>query len=373
MKKILFALLAFAYCLGLAGISAYSKSQNRQSKEINEAKSSENSKTAWLGVMTQTVDDDIADAFDIEVDHGAIINEVIDDSPAEKANLKEGDVITSFNDQKVWDQDDLTDFVEDAEAGSKAALVVVRNGKEITVNVELGERARRDGWAFRSQDAPGAVWFDGPDDMQVFHWGGGGYIGVQLSDLTEQLASYFGVPGGEGVLITEVNKDSPAEKAGLMAGDVITGINDEEVSNYGDVKEIVSESDEGDKLKITIVRNKKEQSIEVTVAEADEDNNEFGYQFFLVPPVPNVPDIDVRVPRARGRFNRDNDRPGAYFDYDSYKKEMEAFKADMEKYKEAMKALNKDMGRTKKDDQSRLEREIEELRAKIAELEKRIQ
>jgi len=370
MKKIVFALLAFAFCLGLAGISGYSKSQSRQGKETNESKSS---KTAWLGVMTQTVDDDIADGFDIDVDHGAIINEVIDGSPAEKADLKEGDVVISFNGQKVWDQDDLTDFIEDAEIGSQATLVVVRDGKEITVNVELGERARSDSWAFRSKNAPGAAWFNSPGDMHAFHWGGGGYIGVQLSDLTKQLSNYFGVAGEEGVLITEVNEKSPAEKAGLLAGDVITRINDEEVSSYGDVKEIVSESDEGDKLKFSIVRNKKEQAIEVTVAEADEDNNEFGYQFFQVPPVPNIPDIDVRVPRARGRYNKDDDRPGAYFDYDNYKKDMKAFKADMEKYKMEMKALNKDLGRTKNNDVSALEREIEELRAKIAELEKRIQ
>ncbi len=373
MKKVLLALVVVALCLGLAGISAYSKSQSRQSKEAKESRSSKNSKTAWLGVMTQTVDDDIADAFDIDVDHGAIVNEVINNSPAEKGDIKEGDVIISFNGQEVWDQEELTDFIADAEAGSQASLIVVRDGKKVTVNVELGERARSDTRLFRNDDAPGTAWFNGPDDMQVFHWGGGGYIGVQLSDLTEQLSNYFGVSSREGVLITEVNEDSPAEKAGLLAGDVITAINNEDVSDYGDVKEIVSESDEGDKLNITIVRNKKEQSIEVTVADANENNNEFGYQFFQVPPVPNVPDIDVRVPRVRGRVHNGDDTPGAYFDFDNYKKDMSAFKAEMEKYKEEMKAFNKDMGRTKRDDQFRLEREIEELRAKIAELEKRIQ
>ena len=209
----------------------------------------------------------------------------------------------------------------------------------------------------------------------MFNWGGGGYIGVQLTDLTDQLSNYFGITNGNGVLITEVNEDSPAKKAGLMAGDVITGIDGEEVTSYGDVKEIVSGSDEGDKLKFTIMRNKKEQLIEVTVAEDDEDNNEFGYQFFRAPDVPNIPDIDIPVPRgphARGRYNNDNDTPGAYFDFDNYKKDMEAFKADMEKYKMEMKALNKDKGRSKESDVSALEREIEELRAKIAELEKKI-
>jgi len=265
----------------------------------------------------------------------------------------------------------LTDFIEESELGSKATIGIVRGGKEMTVEVELGSRPRGSSWAFKNGDTPGAFWFNGPDDVQLFNWSDRGYIGVQLSELTDQLAEYFGVTHGDGVLITEVDKDSPAEKAGLHAGDIITEIDGQEVSDYGEVKEIVSESDEGDKLSLTVVRNKNEQKIEVVVAQ--NEKGEYGYQFFQVPPVPNVPDIDVRVPRMRGKYNNDNDTPGAYFDYDNYKKDMDAFKADMEKYKMEMKALNKDMKSFNKDDQRKLEREIEELRAKLLELEKKIQ
>jgi hypothetical protein len=277
----------------------------------------------------------------------------------------------SFNSQKVWDSDDLTDFVEDSEVGSKAAIGVMRAGKELTVEVELGSRPRGSSWAFRNDNAPGAVWFNGPDDVQMFNWNGGGYIGVQLSELTKQLAEYFGLADGDGVLITEVEENSPAKKAGLRAGDIITEIDGEKVSSYGEVKEMVSKSDEGDKLSFTVVRNKSEQKIEVTVAE--NENGEFGYQFFHPTPLPDMPDIDVRVPRVRGKYNHGNDAPGAYFDYDNYKKEMDAFKAEMDKYKMEMKSLNKDMGRFDKDGQRKLEREIEELRAKLQELEKKIQ
>ncbi|HEX2896523.1 MAG TPA: hypothetical protein VHP63_00545, partial [candidate division Zixibacteria bacterium] len=143
--------------------------------------------------------------------------------------------------------------------------------------------------------------------------------------------------------------------------------------DYGDVKEMVSESEEGDKLAVTIIRDRKAQTIEVEVIESDENSDEFGFQYFTPPPVPNVPDIDVRVPRVRGLYNRDKDDPSAYFDYDSYKADMEKFKADMEKYKIEMKALSKDMKRHDKNDQADLEKEIEELRAKILELEKKIQ
>jgi len=375
MKKVLTAFVAVVLCLGLTAAFVVGKPQSRTSKD--ESKSTEakkSSKTAWLGVMTQTVDEDIADAFDVDVDFGAIINEIIKDSPAEDADLNEGDVITSFNGQKVWDSDDLTDFIEESEIGAKATLGIMRDGKELKVEVELGSRPRNSSWSQgRNNNTPGVYWFNGPDDMRVFNWSGGGYIGVQLTELTDQLGQYFGVTGNEGVLITEVNEDSPAEKAGLKAGDVITSINDEEVSEYGDVKEMVSESKEGDKLAVTIIRDKKSQTIEVEVVESDENNDEFGFQYFTPPPVPNVPDIDVRVPRVKGLYNRNNNDPKAYFDYDSYQAEMERFKADMEKYKEEMKALSKDMKRYNKGDQGALEKEIEELRAKILKLEKKIQ
>lgn len=375
MKKVLTTIVAIVICLGLTAAFVVGKPQSRSTKE--KSKSSETkitSKTPWLGVMTQTVDDDIADAFEVDVDYGAIINEIVQDSPAEKADLEEGDVIISFNGKKVWDSDDLTDLIEESETGAKATLGILRDGKEMTVNVELGSRPRNSSWVSRgSHNTPGVYWFNGPDDMRVFNWSGGGYIGVQLTELTDQLGLYFGVKNDEGVLITEVNEDSPAEKAGLEAGDVITAINNEEVSDYGDVKEMVSESEEGDKLAVTIIRDKKSQTIEVVVEESDDNNDEFGFQFFTPPPVPNVPDIDVRVPRVRGLYNREKDGHNNYFDYDSYQADMEKFKADMEKYKEEMKAMSKEMKRYNQNDQSDLEKEIEELRAKIRELEKKIQ
>jgi serine protease Do len=338
MNKILATLAVVVLCLGLTAAFVLGKPQSRQSKNESESTRTEKpSKTAWLGVMTQTVDEDIADAFEVEVDYGAIINDVLEDSPAEKAEFKEGDVIISFNGNKVWDSDDLTDFVEDSEVGDKATIGIMRDSKEMTIAVELGSRPRGMAWAERNNGTPRTFFHSGPDDMQVFHWGGGGYIGVQLSELTDQLGDYFGVADGEGVLITGVSEDSPAEKAGLLAGDVITAVNDNEVSDYGQVKEIVSESEEGDKLAVTIVRGKKVQKVEVIVEESD-GREDFGYQFFSVPPVPNVPDIDVRVPRIRGNFNRDH---SGYFDYENYQQDMERFKADMEKYKEEMKALPK--------------------------------
>ena len=368
MKKVLIAAVVVVFCLSLTGAFVFAKPQSRNVKK-DKQKIEKSDKTAWLGVMTQTVDEDIADAFEIDIDYGAIINEVIDDSPAEKADLEEGDVIISFNGQKVWDQHDLTDFILESGVGSKANIGIMRDGREKNVSLELGSLPSRVNWSSRKHDAPHSFGYVGPDDVQFFHFSGGGYIGVELSELSDQLGEFFGVSGGDGVLITGVSEDSPAKKAGLQAGDVIVEIDNKHVSDYNDIREIVSGSDEGDELAVVILRSKKKQTVEVTVEESEGNNFNFGYNF-QVPPVPNVPDIDVRVPRVKGNFNRDGN---AYFDYDNYKEEMEKFKADMKLYKDDMKALSRDMNRMKGDRKDELEQQIKELNERIRELERKIQ
>jgi len=360
MKKSLILAVAGLFCLALVAALISAK----------PIKSTKASKSAWLGVYTQSVDKDIADAFDVDVDHGAIINDVIADSPAEKAGLKDGDVIISFNGQKVWDQNDLTDFIDDADAGSKATIGVIRDGKEMTVKVELTSRPEGSEESDWNDETPHGVLFNGPKNSRMFSWGGGGYVGVQLADLTEQLANYFGVTGGQGVLITEVSKDSPAEKAGLHAGDVITSIDNDKVSEYGEVKEIVSGSKPGNKLSFSIVRDKKEQKLDVEVVKGK--NDEYGYRFFEMPALPPIPDMDNRAPRARGNFNHPGDDRSEYFDYDSYNDDMKQFKADMEKYKADILELSKEMKRLKSADQTDLQKQIDELKAKLTEMEGKI-
>ena len=342
------------------------------------AKPAKRSNNAWLGVNTQSVDRDISDAFELDIDYGAIVNEVLGDSPADEAGIDDGDVIISFDGQKVWDQDDLLDFIDEKKAGDLVAIELFRDGKNMTVNVELGKRQRSRGiFSYDSRGKNrGNVRFV-PGRGKVRHFGfSSGYVGVSLSTLSEQLADYFGVKGDNGVLISEVSEDSPAEKAGLKAGDVIIAIGDEEISDYSDVKEIVSESDEGDKLTFTILRNKRQQEIEVEVAESDESS--FGYRILtapdiaVIPEIPDIPDIDIYVPKARGSYNRFNRDNNSYFDYDEFLEGMSEFKEEMAEFKKEMKDLDWKFNRLQKEDRRELKAELDKLRKQLKKMEKKL-
>ena len=98
--------------------------------------------TAWLGVYTQSVDSDLADAFALSVDHGAIVNEVVKDSPADEAGLREDDIIISLGSDRIRDDEDLIDLVSDQDPGDEVVLKVLRDGKEKEIKVILGKRPR---------------------------------------------------------------------------------------------------------------------------------------------------------------------------------------------------------------------------------------
>ena len=364
MKRLFTTAITAAMLLGLAAAPLSAK----PAKKSN----------AWLGVYTQSVDRDISDAFELDIDYGAIVNEVLGDSPADEAGINDGDVIISFDGQKVWDQDDLLDFIEEKKAGESVALELIRDGKSVTVNVELGKRPRSRGvFSSETKRQHGKNYRLFSDRGKVRHFGfSSGYVGVSLTTLSEQLADYFGVKGDKGVLISEVSEDSPAEKAGLKAGDVIIAIGDEEISDYSDVKEIVSESDEGDKLTFTILRNKRKQNIEVEVGESEDSS--FGYRFFtgpdlaIIPEIPPIPDIDFYVPKVRGRHNRFNIDDNGYFDYDEFLEEMGEFKEDMAEFKKEMKDLNWKFKRLEKEDRRELKAELDKLRKQLKEMGKKL-
>ena len=93
----------------------------------------------WLGVYTQSVDYEVAEAFDLGVQYGAVINEVMEDSPAEIAGLKSGDVLVALNGEKVTDSDDLIDLMAETKPGDNLEITFVRDGQEKNITVTAGE------------------------------------------------------------------------------------------------------------------------------------------------------------------------------------------------------------------------------------------
>ncbi len=126
-------------------------------------------------------------------------------------------------------------------------------------------------------------------------------IGVSTMQLTKQLADYFGIASGRGVLVTAVTEDGPAAKAGVKAGDVITAIDGEEIDSPGDVSRVITSKKEGD-VTLTVIRNKSQQTIRVTPREGSGFSGSFvrpqvGRR--IVIPRIQFPDVNIAMPQIQ--------------------------------------------------------------------------
>ena len=205
---------------------------------------------------------------------GAVIDRVQVGSPAERAGLREGDVVTEFDGERVRSIRQFSRLVRDTPPGRSVRVIVLRNGQQQTLNVqpESGrDRVRRFDRDFNFNfDFDFARDFDFDLDRWLPSEGGfafafGNRLGATLTPLSDQLAQYFGVK--DGVLVSSVEMDSAASRAGLRAGDVITEAGGRMVSRPSDVTESIRRTDQGSALSLKIVRDKKEMTLSATVPE----------------------------------------------------------------------------------------------------------
>ena len=248
------------------------------------------SEKAWLGVYLQDINRDLREAMDLESKRGALIAGVVEDSPAEEAGIEEEDVIVEFDGEKVRNSSALTKLVKKRSPGDEITLTLVRDGKEKGIKVVLGKKPE-ESFFFSFDDEP---YLDMAKKLKwpggySFTWSYGSRIGVKVQDLSEQLGDYFGVEDAEGVLITEVEEDMPAKKAGLKAGDVIVEADGDKVDDTQELREIISEKEEGEKVEIEVIRDRKAQtfSVEVEVGAA----SDFYSQAMKLQVLPDKPDV----------------------------------------------------------------------------------
>ena len=230
---------------------------------------------SWLGVETQEVTSEKAKELKLSVERGVLLGRIIPDSPAAKAGLKENDVVTEINGQRVEGAAQFRRMIREIPAGRSAQLTVWRDGRAQTLNVTLGKAEdRHSAWM---KAAPGTFAFRVPEipdtielpNLPQMDWGGMVFpgmrprLGIDAEDLNGQLGAFFGAPEGEGVLVREVNPGSPAEKAGLKAGDVITKINDERIRSIGNLHEKLAAKRDDKTVKLGMLRNRSEMNITV--------------------------------------------------------------------------------------------------------------
>jgi serine protease Do len=229
---------------------------------------------SWLGVETHEVTADNAKELKLPAERGVVVGGVTKDSPAAKAGLKENDVITEVNGQRVEGSAQFRRMIHEIPAGRAAQLTVWRDGRAQTLSATLGKaEERHNTWmgatpgnfAFRMPEVmelPDMPSIDLGGEMGVLP-GGRPRLGIDAEDIGGQLGSFFGAPDGEGILVRSVNSGSAAEKAGLKAGDVITSFNGERVRSLGDLRQKLASQHDAKTAKIGVLRNKSEVTLSV--------------------------------------------------------------------------------------------------------------
>jgi S1-C subfamily serine protease len=183
---------------------------------------------------------------------GVMVREINPDGPAAKAGLKEGDEIVKAGDKDVKDYQDLTDIVGSHKPGDKLTLHVLRDGKEQQFTVTLGERAER----------------QGPRTEEPGRERASAFLGVRTQPLTPELKGRLGVAADSGALVGDVMPDSPAAKAGLKEGDVITSINGKAVKSSEELRDAIREAGVGKEVTLKVDRGKEEKEFKAKLAEA---------------------------------------------------------------------------------------------------------
>src|SRR5467141_1197584 len=232
--------------------------------------------SSWLGVETHEVTTEKAKELKLPAERGVVLGKIVPDSPAAKAGLKENDVVTELNGQRVEGAAQFRRMVHEIPAGRSIQLTVWREGRSQTLLVTLGKSEHGRHAMKMVAPTPGTFAFRMPDMPEIpaipsMEWNGGvlagGHprLGIDAEDLNGQLGAFFGAPDGEGILVREVNSGSPAEKAGVKAGDVITSLNGERIRTVGELREKLSaKRDEKDRtVKLGVLRNKSEVSLTV--------------------------------------------------------------------------------------------------------------
>jgi serine protease Do len=240
---------------------------------------------SFLGIEAREVTPENVKQYKLQAERGVVVGRVAPDSPASKAGLKETDVITEVDGQRVEGATQFRRMIREIPAGRTVQLTVWRDGRAQTLSAKLdqAEELHR----VMSGAIPGSFAFRMPDvevpdmpDVRVEPDGpivaleGGDLVipsmhprlGIDAEDIGGQLGSYFGVPDGEGVLVRSVNAGSAAEKGGLKSGDVITKFDGERIRSLGELREKLAAKSETATL--TVTRNKSEMTLNIALPAA---------------------------------------------------------------------------------------------------------
>lgn len=258
--------MALALVMGMSPVTGVAQAQqrahsaNKRGGEVSRG---------YLGVGVLELTDDRVKALHLKDDHGVEVNRIDENSPAARAGIKPNDVILEVNGKPIEDILHFQISIAETAPGTKVGLALWRNGARQTVSAILDPRPPN----FMLLMPPNAPDAPMPPMPEVPFNGGNQFPAIPANSpvvgffgeaLTGQLADYFGVK--QGVLVHSVNLNTPAEHAGLKAGDVVVKVNGTPVMSPHEITGLVSASRKK-AFSFTVVRNKKEITLSVEIAE----------------------------------------------------------------------------------------------------------
>ncbi|MBC8284914.1 MAG: PDZ domain-containing protein, partial [Nitrospinae bacterium] len=177
----------------------------------------------WLGVMIQKITPELAQSFGLKQSEGALVGDVIPDGPAFKAGVKRGDVIVRFDGQDVKDMEDLPKIVAATTPNSVVNVDVIREGSPKTLRVKIEVLEDKQATVVAKADP----------------------LGLQVQDITAELAQSLQLEDTDGVLVSDVTPDGSAGESGIRRGDVIAEMNRTPINNTQDYQRLMASANKG--------------------------------------------------------------------------------------------------------------------------------
>jgi serine protease Do len=293
-----FLLYMFLFCLLVCLATAQPEESGYDRSDDNWSYGSEESGggSSYLGVDIADVSAERLGELKLKEEHGVEVTMVDQDAPAGKAGLHEHDVIVSLNGAAVESAAQLRRMIKETPAGRVVNLGISRDGQPMTIKVQLADRHKSmtwepngNGFNFKMPEMPSLPEF--PVSVVVVHQSV--RSGLMVENITPQLGEFFGVKGGNGVLVRNVEKGSRGEKAGFRAGDIVVKVNNEPVHDASDFTHALRSSS-GGTAAVTVVRDRKEQNLTLTIPEKKDSGGMLEESF-------DVPEITAETEQAINR------------------------------------------------------------------------
>ncbi len=221
----------------------------------------------FLGVVVRDVPLRFRKRFKLRPNEGALVTHVQEDSPADTAGILVGDILLALNGNPVWGAGDLIRKIRRHHPGDEIVLDILEDGERWQARVTLDCAPKN--WQF---------YFNFPEwrfeTREPTAW-----LGVKLQVLDPDLAKYFHIHPSDGVLIVSVEPESPAERAGLKGGDILTKLAGERVHSPEDVQEVLADFHPGQRIKVSVIRHDREKEIAVRLGRKPGQNHRYFFHF----------------------------------------------------------------------------------------------